>query len=284
VLITDFLDSWSLFATTYLAGWLIAVLLSVVGVWVVARNQIFLGAAVAQASTLGVAGALWMGGVGAAAGVSWLESELLTPLLAVAASVATALLTAREAKPGRESPEAVTGWVYLAAASLPVVLLANSPHGLEEVHKLIFSTILGASRTDLYVLAILTASTCALVTWLHPRLLLFALDPEMAAATGMQRLRWNAAVALWLGVAVGLSIRVSGTLYTFGCLVLPALVAKNMLREIRPILVVAPLVALVATVLGFVLAHAFDVPPAHASVTLLCLALLASWAGRYARG
>jgi ABC-type Mn2+/Zn2+ transport system permease subunit len=90
-------------------------------------------------------------------------------------------------------------------------------------------------------------------------------------------------VALWLGVAIGLSIRVSGTLYTFGCLVLPALVAKNLSREIRPILFLAPLVALVATVLGFILAHAFDVPPAHASVTLLCLALLVAWAARHAR-
>ena len=69
-----------------------------------------------------------------------------------------------------------------------------------------------------------------------------------------------------------------------GNVVLPALVAKNISREIRPMLYLAPCVALAASVLGFVLAHAFDVPPAHASVMLLCLALLAAWVTRHARG
>jgi ABC-type Mn2+/Zn2+ transport system permease subunit len=281
--IADFLDSWALFQTTYLAGWLIAALLGLVGVWVVARNQIFLGVAVAQASTLGIAAALWLGGLGAAAGLSWLRSDLLAATLAVAASMATALLTAREAAPGRESPEAVTGWVYLLAASLPVLMLAKSPHGLEEVHKLIFSTILGASAVDLWVFAALGIATALVVARLHHRLLLFALDPEMAVAVGMRRARWNVGVALWLGLAVGLSIRVSGTLYTFGCLVLPALVAKNMAREIRPLLLLAPALALAAAAVGFFLAHVVDVPPAHSTVALLCAALLVSWAMRASR-
>jgi ABC-type Mn2+/Zn2+ transport system permease subunit len=43
--IDAFLASWPLFHTTYLAGAAIAVLLALVGVWVVAREQIFLGSA-----------------------------------------------------------------------------------------------------------------------------------------------------------------------------------------------------------------------------------------------
>jgi ABC-type Mn2+/Zn2+ transport system permease subunit len=276
-MIEEFLASWPLFRTTYLAGWLIAVQLALVGVWVVARNQIFLGVAVAQASTLGIAAALWAGSWGVAAGAAWLGSDAVAVALAVGASIATALLTAREPAPGRESAEALTGWVYLLSASLPVLLLAQSPHGLEEIHHLIFSTILGASSVDLQVFAVLAAATLLLVARFHRRLLLFALDPEMAAAGGLRRGRWNAAVALWLGLAVGLSIRVSGTLYTFGCLVLPALIAKNLSREIRPLLLLAPALALLASGLGFVLANHFDVPPAHATVALLCLGLLAAW-------
>jgi ABC-type Mn2+/Zn2+ transport system permease subunit len=275
--IGEFLDSWDLFRTTYLAGWLIAVQLSVVGVWVVARNQIFLGVAVAQASTLGIALALWAGSLGAAAGIAWLRSDLAAAGLAVAASVSTAVLTARVPAPGRESAEAVTGWVYLLAASLPVLLLAHDPHGLEEVHHLIFSTLLGASGADPWVFAVLLLATTLLVMLLRDRLLLFALDPELAVALGQRRRLWNAAVAVWLGLTVGLSIRVSGALYTFGCLVLPALIAKHWLREIRPLLVVGPAVALTSAILGFVLAHHYDVPPAHATVALLCVGLLGSW-------
>lgn len=279
-MIGEFLASWDLFGSTYLAGWLIAFLLSLIGVWVVARDQIFLGVAVAQASTLGIALALWLGGLGVADSIGWLQSELVPASLAVAASVTTALLTAREAGQHRESAEAVTGWVYLLAASAPVLMLAQSPHGLEEIHQLMFSTILGASARDAWIFGGLALATAGIAARLHPQLLLLALDPEMAAAVGMRRRRWSVAVAIWLGLAVGLSIRVSGTLYTFGCLVLPALVAKNLAREIRPLLVLAPAIALGSAVSGFVLAHHFDTPPAHTTVALLCALLLASWAKR----
>ena len=72
---------------------------------------------------------------------------------------------------------------------------------------------------------------------------------------------------------MGLSIRVSGTLYTFGCLVLPALVAKHLVREVRALIWVAPALAVAAAVVGFVFANYWDTPPAHMTVALLCGAL-----------
>lgn len=280
-MIAEFAASWDLFHTTYLTGWGIAFALSLVGVWVVARDQVFLGVAVAQASTLGIATALWLTGISSAA--AWLRFDLVPAGFAVAASIATAMLTARSGGAAKESPEAVTGWVFLLAASVPVLMMAHSPHGLEEVHRLMFSTILGAERADVWIFAILGSATALAVAWLHPRLLLFAFDPEMAASLGMRPWLWNGAVAVWLGLAVGLSIRVSGTLYTFGCLVLPALIAKNLSREIRPLLLLAPAIGLACAVAGFVLAHHYDTPPAHCTVALLCGLLLASWGARRLR-
>jgi ABC-type Mn2+/Zn2+ transport system permease subunit len=276
--IADFIDSWALFQTTYLAGWLIAFLLSLVGVWVVARDQIFLGIAVAQASTLGIAAAIWLGGIASAS--AWASSDATAAVFAVTASIATALLTARSGHQQAESAEAVTGWVYLVAASVPVLLLARSPHGLEEVHALLFSTILGASGKDVRIFGILALASALLAAGLTRRLLLFAMDPEMAVAVGMRQGLWNTALAIWLGLVVGLSIRVSGTLYTFGCLVLPALVGKHWVREMRPLLVVAPTIAVGAAIAGFVLANHFDTPPAHTTVGLLCFALPLGWLRR----
>ena len=57
-MITEFLSSWPVFGPVYLTAIAGAVLLSVVGVLVVARDQVFLAAAVSQSSLLGVAAAL----------------------------------------------------------------------------------------------------------------------------------------------------------------------------------------------------------------------------------
>ena len=60
IIIDEFIASWDLFHWTYIEGWLIALLLALIGVAVVARDQIFIGAAVSQASTVGIALTLYV--------------------------------------------------------------------------------------------------------------------------------------------------------------------------------------------------------------------------------
>lgn len=110
------------------------------------------------------------------------------------------------------------------------------------------------------------------------------MHPVTAGAVGMRVTRWSLAVCPWLGLAVGLAIRASGTLYTFGMLVLPALVAKNVCREVRPVFLVAPLVGVGAALVGFVLANYYDFPPAQMSVALLALGLVGVWLLRWVVG
>jgi ABC-type Mn2+/Zn2+ transport system permease subunit len=272
--VSDFLASWSLFWPSYLAGWVIAALLAGIGIWVVGRREIFLGAAVAQASTLGIALALTVGSLIEA---HWAESEGFAAVLAILAAVATALVSARGGGGGRESSDAIVAWIFLLAASLPTLLLARSPHGLEEIHRLSFSTLLGAQPVDLLVLAALLAASTTAAWRLRDSLLLTALDPETAEALGVPRRPLVIGVAVWLGICVGFAMRVSGMLYAFGCLVLPTLVARRLVREGRSLLWVAPAVALGTAVPGFVLAHFVDVPPAQMTVTLLCGALGLAW-------
>jgi len=275
--IESFLSSWPLFHNTYLAGWLIGLLLSLVGVLVVARDQIFLGAAVSQASTLGIALAMWIGGWAATDTLPWLRSDGFLSTMAVVFSMLAALMTGPGGDTGRESHEARTGWVFLASASLSILIVSHSPHGLEEIHRLLASSIIGATVADVWAFGALAGLT-ALATWAaHRRILLFAMDPEMAAAVGMRTARWAAFMSAWLGLAVGLSIRTSGMLYTFGCLVLPALVAKNLCREVRPMFLVAPVVAVGTGAVGFVLANHYDFPPAQMTVALLSLLLMVAW-------
>lgn len=282
-MIGEFLSSWPLFHNAYLAGWLIAVMLSLVGVVVVARNQIFIGAAVAQASTLGIALSMWLG---ALVGDEVISSEHVhgsLSFVAVLFAIGAASLTAREPD-GGGTHEATTGWVFLASASLAILVLAHSPHGLEEINHLVSSTIIGARRADVWLFGALAAATVAAVAVARERLLLFAVDPAMAAAVGMRTGVWGALLAGSLGLAVGLSMRVTGLLYTFGCLVLPPLVATALCREARNLFIVAPLVAVATGLVGFVVANHTDDPPAQMAVALQSVLLLAAWSTRRWRG
>jgi len=277
--IAEFAASWPLFHNAYLSGWLIGVLLALTGVGVVARNQIFIGAAVAQASTLGIALGMW---VGAALGEPFSTEHAHGALsfVGVLFAVAAALLTAG-AREGAH--EATTGWVFLACASLAILVLAHSPHGLEEINHLVSSSIIGATRADVWLFGGLAALAAAAVLAARERIILFAVDPAMAAAVGMRTVRWRAGLAAWLGLVVGLSMRATGLLYTFGCLVLPVLVAIALCRETRALFLVAPAVALATGIAGFVLANHFDDPPGQMTVALQSVALAAAWVVRLRR-
>ncbi|MHB8066523.1 MAG: metal ABC transporter permease [Desulfobaccales bacterium] len=276
-MIQDFAASWHLFHNSYLAGWLIGLLLALIGVLVVARNQIFIGVAVSQASTLGIALTMWLGTYGL---FSQLTAEYMSPVMAVVFSVIAALLTVSRGEESQETPEAITGWVFLFAASGSILIVSHSPMGLEEIYRLLSSSLIGAATKDVWIFAVFLFLTAIFIRISHQRLLLFALDPAMAAAVGMNLRLWGLITSAWLGLAVGLAIRTSGMLYTFGCLVLPALIAKSLCREVRTMFVVAPLASLGAGVLGFILANHYDFPPAQMTVALLCLGLGLAWVWR----
>ena len=282
-MISGFLASWGLFSQAYITAWLIGILLSLVGVLVVARDQIFLGAAVSQAATLGIAVAMVLGELLPGDHLTWLRSDSVLSVMAVSFSTLAALLTVRRGQTSGESHEALTGWVFLGSASLAILIMAHSPHGLAEIQRLLSSSLIGATASDVWVFGVCTAGTVVALCVGHRRVLLLAMDPAMAMAAGLRVTLWAVALTVWLGLMVGLSLRVSGTLYTFGCLVLPALIAKNLCREARPLFLVAPLIALSIGALGCVLADATDSPPAQMTVALLSLALVIAWLIRWLR-
>lgn len=283
-MIHSFLSSWPLFHNAYLAGWLIGVLLSLLGVLVIARDQIFIGAAVSQASMLGIAVGMWLGSAMTMDQQSWWRSDVFHAGMGGLFAVIAALITAGGGKTGgRETHEAITGWVFLLSVSFSVLILSHSPHGREEVTRLLSSTIIGATRTDVWLFAILTAVTGAAVARWHRPILLLVMDPEMAQAVGLRTGRWETLFSAWLGMVVGFSIRVSGVVYTFASLVLPALIAKNICREARSLFLVAPAVALLTGVFAFVLANHLDSPPGQMTTACLCVVLTCAWILRRVR-
>jgi ABC-type Mn2+/Zn2+ transport system permease subunit len=278
--IDSFVESWPLFHNAYAAGWLMAVVLALVGVLVVAREQIFIGAAVSNASMLGITAGMWLETLPSLATLSWMHSESFHTFCGSVFAVLGAAITARAADTHRESREAVTGWVFLVGVSLSILVAAGSPHSLEQVHRLIASTIIGATRGDVFLFGIMASITAAVVARSSQTLLLLVMDPEMARSVGTRVSLWNGIVWVWIGIAVSLSIRVAGMTYTFACLVLPPLIAKNVCREAGQIFVLAPVVALATGLCGFVLANYYDYPPGQTVTAVQCAALLLVWLPR----
>jgi ABC-type Mn2+/Zn2+ transport system permease subunit len=278
-MIEAFFSSWPLFHNAYLSGWLIGLALSLIGVLIVARDQIFIGAAVSQASMLGIAVAILVGSWITLDDHHWVRSDVFHAAIGGLFSIIAALFTVRGSKTaGRESHEAVTGWVFLLSVSMSILLMSHSPHGLEEVHRILSSTIIGATRMDVWIFSGMTAVTVVTLWYCHRPSLLIVMDREMAKAVGLRVGWWDAIFSVWLGAVVGFSIHVAGVVYAFACLVLPAVIAKNLSREVRTMFFLSPLVALITGILSFVLANYYDYPPGQMATAVLCCLLVVAWA------
>ena len=260
----DFLASWPLFYPSYVAALLIGCTLALLGVLVVGRRQVFVAAAISQASLFGIAAGVVWGGATA----SW---------WGVGAGIAAAVGIGGRRSGHDARAEELTGWVFLLAASGAVLLLADHPGGTRVLQSASASTIIGARTPDLWMLGTLAALAIAVTIRTHRRLMLLITDPVMAAAIGLAPGAWNLATSIFLGLAAGLAIRVSGMLFTFACLVLPALAARNLCTEIRSMFLISPVIGVGGVLTGLALAHAQDLPPGQTAVAVQAFALALAW-------
>lgn len=280
-----FLQTWDLFWQTYTAGWLAAVLLSICGIVVVLRDQIFLGASVAQASTVGVALALWV-----AAGLHlgreepaffWIL-EMGAALFAAGSAALAPLLSGRYGM--RLTLESVNGWVFLISGALAILIVSKAPFGLTEVEQILSAGLIGSEVREMSLFAVLLSATLIFTFLFRSRIFLSVLDPDFARSLGIRAFRAELLSFLWVGLVVGLSLRIAGLVYTFGFLVLPAMAARELCRSPMKLLFLTPAFALLCSVPGFILASALDVPMTHMAVFLAGAGALLSFLWKRLQG
>ena len=115
-------DTWDLFQNAYLCQWFLAVALAILGIPVVAREQVLLGAGLVQAGTFGVALGVALGSV-----VNLHGTGAEPVIFAAAAIMVASFLAARP--PRRERPDAVAGWLFLAGSGGSVLTAGSGRTG-----------------------------------------------------------------------------------------------------------------------------------------------------------
>src|SRR5262249_9516426 len=156
----------------------------------------------------GVALCLWMTGMVSESTAEWLGSDSVLSAMAIIFSVIAACVSSFVGQRGRESHEAITGWIFLMSASVSVLVVSHSPHCLEDVQRLISSSIIGATDKDVWVFAGFLILSAVTVVIAGRPLLFLVMDAPTASALGMRTARWSALLAIWLGLSIGLSMRV----------------------------------------------------------------------------
>src|SRR3712207_3320797 len=136
-----------LFREALYGALVIAVACAVLGVYVVLRRIVFVGAALAQISSAGIALALWLAGRGIGGEVTHHPVAFTLPIVLVGAMFFALGHAPRAGVP----PDATIGVTYAIAAAAGILLVAKATTG--EAHDIFLEgNILGITRTDTLVL------------------------------------------------------------------------------------------------------------------------------------
>jgi zinc/manganese transport system permease protein len=144
----DIFSDLSILWPALLAGVLVTLSHVPLGQQVLRRGIVFIDLAIAQVAALGVI----------AASTAGLELQgWMTQIAAVVAALLGALLLTWTERKRPEVQEALIGVLFVLASTAQILLLANNPHGGEQLKDLLAGQILWVSTAQLVRAAVLTA-------------------------------------------------------------------------------------------------------------------------------
>jgi len=244
-----------------------------VGVFLVLRRLVFMGVALPQISSTGVAVGLsipfWLGAHPGA--FSAHGEHLLAFAGATAFSLAAIFVLAFQERRGRGLPEGRLGTAYVVAAALSILLLAKNRYAEIGWLDLMKGEIITVDNADVVLTAVTLAVVLAVLGWFYKELLLVSFDRAMAATLGKNVVFWDVLLYLLIGLTVSMSVLSVGPLISFGFLLVPALTAHLFARNMRQFTIMASLLGGVVSFIGFWLAYQWDWPIGPTDVVLLGL-------------
>jgi len=241
-----------------------------VGVFLVLRRLVFMGVALPQISSTGVAVALslpvWLG-------LNLNNGEAHAHTLAFAGStvftLAAMLVLAFLERRGRGSAEGRLGTAYVVATALSILLLSKNRVAEAGWLDLLKGEIITISNFDLALTAIALAGVLIVLGLFSKELLLVSFDRTMAATLGKNVLFWDAVLYLLIGMTVSVAVLSVGPLIAFGFLLIPVLTAHLFARNMKWFVILASLLGGLSSFLGFWLAYRWDWPVGPTDVVLL---------------
>lgn len=270
-------DTILLFREALYGALVIGVVCSVLGVYVVLRRIVFVGAALAQLSSAGIALALFLGGFGLTA---WLGQH--PTAVAMVVTLLGAVFFGLGGGRQLISSEASIGVTYAVAASVGILLVAKATHG--EAHDLLLQgNILGISRADTLVLLGVSVPVLLLHAVFYKEFLFVSFDRETARTLGYRVDRWNLLLYFTLGVVIASAMQFAGVLLVFNFLVLPAVTGLLLSGTMGGTIAWAIGSAVFAVVVGFSLSVPFDLPSALAMIAVSGVLAGVAWVIRRSR-
>ncbi|MGO1348184.1 MAG: metal ABC transporter permease [Brevibacterium aurantiacum] len=225
--------------TTVLA----AIVCALLSCWLILVGWSLMGDAVSHAVLPGVV-------IAYIAGIPFAAGALVFGFIAVAA---IGILRGTS----RIKEDAAIGIVFTTLFALGLVLISTTPSHTDLNH-IIFGNILGVSTSDLRQIALLAVIAFAVLIAKRRDLTLYAFDPTHAYAIGLSPRVLGALLLALLALTTVVALQVVGVILVVAMLIIPGATAHLLTDRFNRMLLIAPIMSALSSVLGIYLSYWLD--------------------------
>jgi ABC-type Mn2+/Zn2+ transport system permease subunit len=247
---------------------LVGLVCPLVGVYLVLRRLIFMGVALPQISSCGIAFVFALQAWGFLPHVHENEHQLAF-IGSTCFTLPTILVLSFLVQRGSGSVEGRLGTVYALAGAWSILLLVANPLGEHGLLDMLKGEIIAVSNMDLLRTAVAFAIVAVTLFLFQKEFLLVSFDREMAVTLKKRAGAWDALLFLLIGLTISMAVLSVGPLVSFGFLLIPPLIAHLLARTMRQFALFSSGIGGCSALVGFYIAYRWDLPVGPTDVALL---------------
>jgi zinc transport system permease protein len=252
--------AYSFMQRALLAGLLISLACSVLGVFLILRRDAMLGHGLAEVAFGGIALGLFLN------------------VLPLASAVTIAILGALgmlklKQKAGVHGDTAIG---IMASFGMALGILVVSLAGSFNVNLFgyVFGNVLAIRSAEVWLAAFLAAGVVGAVLLFYQEFFFMTFDEEAARVSGIRVDLLNGVLAVLSAVTVVLAMKVVGILLVAAMIIVPAAASLQIAKSFRQAIWLSALISMSTVLLGLMAAALWDLPPAGTIVVLSTLVFL----------
>ena len=239
--------SYAFFQKGLVVAALSGALLGLIGVFIVLRGMSYIGHGLSHAIFGGFA-------------AMQLFAAQFYAIGAALWGIGSALSITFVTKKTRVGADAAIGVITIASFALGVALFAKFGSSGPAFENALFGSILGISPGQIVGLVLVCVLTAAFVFFRYRALLFSTFDPEVAAVSGINVNRLEAALMVVLSLAILATLTVIGVTLVAAMLVIPAVIARMLTDSFARMLVYSTIIGTISGVVGMYLSYYAGVP------------------------
>ncbi|HUT81200.1 MAG TPA: metal ABC transporter permease [Candidatus Bathyarchaeia archaeon] len=255
---------YSFMQRALIASIVIAVVCSIIGVFVLLKGMVFLGQAIAHSSFAGATLAILIG--------------VQNPLMIIMGfSILSAVTIGYVNQKRLMRDEVIIGIVFSFFIALAALFIGLKKTYTSDIKSVLFGNLLTVDIEDFILLIIFSALVLLILFLIKKELYFITFDQELASIAGIPVVFLNYLFLILVSITIAVSLKAIGAILVFTMIVTPAAAAYQWTFKLNKMIILSVIFAIISSVIGLFISYMLNLASAASIAIIITIIFLISF-------